>query len=257
MGGVICLGTGDALNAERAQTSVAVRLSGNETILFDASSGTIVLGRLRSACIPLEGMHHLFVSHRHFDHVGGLAPLLVAMVSLPEARLTVYALPGTLGALRELLALTIPGIESWLGGRLGWRELAPGRPILAGNAEVTPFLVDHSVECAGYRVAHGGAILVFATDTRPCPAVVEHAHRADLLIHEAHGLEIEAEVAHALGHSTAAEAGEVARAARAGRLVLTHFPEGRFADPQELAAEAGAAFGRPVEAARDLDAFKF
>jgi len=254
---VICLGTGDSLNAERAQTSVAVRLPDDETILFDASSGTILLGRLETAGIPLEGIHHLFVSHQHFDHVGGLAPLLVAMASLPEARLAVYALPGTSRALRELLALTIPGVEDWLGGRLIWRELAPEKSIRMGDAEVTPFLVDHSVECVGYRIGQGDSIMVFAADTRPCPRVVEHAQRANLLIHEAYGTKSEAERARVLGHSTAADAGEAARAALASRLVLTHFQAGRFADPEELAAEAEAAFGRPVEAARDLDAFDF
>jgi ribonuclease BN (tRNA processing enzyme) len=147
------------------------------------------------------------------------------MVSLPEARLTVYALPKTLGALSNLLALTIPGVEDWLGERLNWQEIAPGGPIPAGEAEVTPFLVDHTVECAGFRIAQGGTTLVFAADTRPCPEVVESAHRADLLIHEAHGSLAEAEAARALGHSTAAQAGEVARSAGVDCLVLTHFRE--------------------------------
>jgi ribonuclease BN (tRNA processing enzyme) len=49
----------------------------------------------------------------------------------------------------------------------------------------------------------------------------------------------------------------VARAAGARRLVLTHFRASRFADPEELADEAASAFGGPVEAARDLDAFDF
>jgi ribonuclease Z len=254
---VIFLGTGAALNPQRAQTSVALRLPNGETILFDASGGTIILERLEAAGIPIQGVHHLFVSHRHFDHVGGLAPLLISMISLPEARLAIYALPGTLTALRNLLALTIPGVEDWLGRRLDWREVAPGSPILAGDAEVTPFLVDHGVECAGYRIAQGGATVVFAADTRPCPGVIEYAHRADLLIHEAHGLEVEADAAHFLGHSTAAEAGEVARRAGVGRLVLTHFQSARFADPEKLAAEAAETFGGPVETARDLDIFEF
>jgi ribonuclease Z len=254
---VICLGTGAALNAERAQTSIALRLPNGEPILFDASSGTIVLGRIQSAGIPLEEIRHLFVSHRHFDHVGGLAPLLISMIPLPEARLTVYALPGTLRALRNLLALTIPGVEDWLGRRLEWREIAPGDPVPAGDAQVTPFLVDHGVECAGYRIAVGDSTAVFAADTRPCPGVIEYAHRADLLIHEAHGLEIEAETANALGHSTAAGAGEVARQAGVDRLVLTHFRSARLADPGELVAEARETFGGPVEAAHDLDAFEF
>ena len=254
---MICLGTGAALNAERAQTSVVVRLPDEETLLFDASSGTIVLERLRGAGIPLEGIRHLFVSHRHFDHVGGLAPLLVAMATLPETRLCVYALPGTLGVLRNLLALTIPGVEDWLGERLGWREVAPGGPVQAGDAEVTPFLVDHTVECAGFRIAQGGTTVVFAADTRPCPEVVESARRAELLIHEAHGPAAEADTAHLMGHSTATEAGEIAREAGVGRLILTHFREARYADPEKLAAEAASAFGGPVEAARDLDTFEF
>ena len=257
MGRVICLGTGDPLNAERAQTSLAVRHPGEETVLFDASSGTILLGRLRDADIPIEEVRHLFVSHKHFDHAGGLAPLLISMASLPEASLTIYALPSTLKALRKLLALTIPGVEDWLGTRLGWRDLAPGKPILLGNTEMMPFLVDHSVECVGYRVTQNGSVLVFSADTRPCRAVVEHSRGADLLIHEAYGTKDESEWAHTVGHSSASDAGEVARDAGVARLVLTHFRENRFADPGELAAEAGMAFGRPVRAASDLDSFEF
>jgi ribonuclease Z len=257
VGRVICLGTGDPLNAERAQSSLAVRLPGEETVLFDASSGTILLGRLRDARIPIEEVRHLFVSHKHFDHAGGLAPLLISMASLPEASATIYALPGTLKALRELLALTIPGVEDWLGSRLGWRELAPGEPIPLGNAEIMPFLVDHSVECVGFRVAQNGNVLVFSGDTRPCRAVVEHSRGAGLLIHEAYGTKDESEWAHAVGHSSATDAGEVARAAGVDRLVLTHFRESRLADPGELVTEAASAFGGPVEAARDLDTFKF
>jgi ribonuclease Z len=257
VGRVICLGTGDPLNAERAQTSLAVWLPGEGTALFDASSGTILLGRLREAGIPIEEVRHLFVSHRHFDHAGGLAPLLITMASHPEASLTIYALPDTLQALRELLALTIPGVEDWLGSRLCWRELAPEEPILLGNTVLMPFLVDHSVECLGYRVAQNGSVLTFSADTRPCQAVVEHSRGADLLIHEAYGTKDEAEWAHTVGHSTASDAGEAARAAGVDRLILTHFRESRFADPGELAAEAASAFGGPVEVAGDLDTFEF
>lgn len=257
MGRVIFLGTGDPLNGDRAQASLAVPLAGGEAMLFDASSGTVLLRQLETAGILLEGLRHLFVTHRHFDHVGGLAPLLTALAAQPEASLTVHATPQTLAALRDLLSLTIPGVEDWLGGRLRWATLFPGRPTIAGDAEVTPFLVDHSLECVGFRVAQGGSTMAHAADTRPCPNVVEYARGADLLVHEAYGLEDDAKRAQAFGHSTAAEAGRVARDAGARRLVLTHFRSGRFVDPAQLAAEAEAAFGAPVEIARDLDAFDF
>jgi hypothetical protein len=53
VGRVIFLGTGDPLNDERAQTSLAVPLEGGETVLFDASSGTVLLRQLRGAGIAL------------------------------------------------------------------------------------------------------------------------------------------------------------------------------------------------------------
>ncbi len=255
MGRVIFLGTGDPLNEERAQTSLAVPLSRGEAMLFDASSGTVLLRQLRSAGIPLESVRHVFVTHRHFDHAGGLAPLLISLAALPEASLTVHATSGTLGALEELLNLTIPGVEDWLGERLRWAELKHGKPTTAEDAAVTPFEVDHGLECVGFRVEQRGSAMTYAADTRPWPNIIEHARNADLLVHEAYGPEDHAKWAHAFGHYTAAEAGRIARDSGAKRLVLTHFRASRFADPDELAAEAAIAFGDPVEVAGDLDTF--
>lgn len=257
MGRVILLGTGDPVNEERAQTSLAVSLAGDETMLIDASSGTVLLRQLEAAGITLESIRHLFVSHRHFDHASGLAPLLVALTPLPEASLTVHAPPETLRALHELLALTIPGVEGWLGDRLSWNELTPGEPVPAGDAKVTPFTVEHGLECVGFRIAREGVTLVYAADTRPSPNVARYAQDADLLIHEAYGFAEDAEQAHAFGHSTATDAGKAALAAGAKRLVLTHLRAMRFADPGALLEEAKAIFEGPVEAARDLDTFSF
>jgi ribonuclease Z len=251
------LGTGDSLNGERAQASLALPLSGDETMLIDTSSGTVLLGRLEAAGIPLDSVRHLFLSHRHFDHVGGFAPLLATLASLPEASLLVHAAPDTLRALRNLLDLTLPGADGWLGKRLGWRELVPGKPTEVGGTEVTPFSVDHSLECVGFRVAQADAVAVFSADTRPTREIVENASGADLLVHDAYGPKSAAEQSHAMGHSTATEAGEAARAAGVRRLVLTHLRASRFVDPGALAAEAEAAFGGPVSAAEDLDTIEF
>jgi len=257
VGRVTFLGTGDALNPERAQTSLAVPLPGDETMLIDASGGTVVLGRLADAGIPLESVRHLFVSHHHFDHIGGAAPLLTALASVSEASLTVHAAAETLRALRGFLGLTIPGVEGWLGKRLGWHELVVGEPTEVGETEITPFSMDHGLACVGFRVARSDSVAVFAVDTRPSQEVVERAGGADLLVHDTYGPESVTERAHAMGHSTATEAGEAARAAGVQHLVLTHIRSSRFVDPQELVAEAEAVFGGPVDAAQDLDTFDF
>lgn len=46
------LGTGDPLNEQRVQMSLAEPLSGNEAMLIDASGGTILLRQLEVAAIP-------------------------------------------------------------------------------------------------------------------------------------------------------------------------------------------------------------
>lgn len=252
MGRLIFLGTGDPLNDERAQTSLALPQADGTTILFDTSSGTVLLRQLRAAGIGLASIRHIFITHRHFDHAGGLAPLLVALTAQPESNVTVYALPETLAVLHEILTATIPGVEDWMGARLRWQPLANGQPVHLDGLSVTPFAVEHFLETCGFRLVRGQSAAVFTADTRPCQGVADAAQGAELLIHEVYSLDKDAKAAHGFGHSTAADAGRAARDAGVQRLVLTHFRSSRFADPAALAAEAGAIFGGPIEAATDL-----
>lgn len=251
------LGTGDPLNEERAQTSLALPIGGDDLLLIDASSGTILLRQLQRAGFALAQVRHLLISHRHFDHAGGLAPLLVALVPVPGAAITIHAAPATLQALHELLALTIPGVEEWLGPRLRWQALAPERPVAIGDATITPFAVEHGIECIGVKVERAGKRVVFTADTTPCPNIARWAGGVDLLIHEAYGLDSEADAAHRFGHSTATDAGVAAHTAAARRLLLTHFRPRPLADPDTLATEAARAFGGEVEVANDLDTVEY
>ncbi len=252
MARLVFLGTGDPLNDERAQTSLALPQADGTTVLVDTSSGTILLRQLRAAGIGLAQIRHVFVSHRHFDHAGGLAPLLVALTALPDAAVTIHALPETQQALHELLAVTIPGVEDWLGPRLRWRALSDGQPVVLGDLTVTPFTVEHFMETCGFRFVQQRRTAVFTADTQPCPNVASYAQSADLLIHEAYGPDRHAAVAHRFGHATAGDAGRAARDAVARRLILTHFRASQYADPLALVAEAAASYGGPTEAATDL-----
>jgi ribonuclease BN (tRNA processing enzyme) len=257
MGRITFLGTGDPLNGERAQTSLALALAGDDVLLIDTGSGTILLRQLEVAGIGLERVRHIIISHRHFDHAGGLAPLLVAMVPVAEADVTIHATRSTLVALHELLSVSIPGVEDWLGKRLHWHDLADGQPVAIGDATVTPFAVEHGIDCTGVKIEQHGRSAVFTADTRPCPNVATWAENVDLLIHEAYGPDSDAEMTHYIGHSTAADAGAVARVADARRLILTHLRSQHFADPAALATEAAVAFGHSVEVAQDLDVVEF
>jgi ribonuclease Z len=89
---------------------------------------------------------------------------------------------------------------------------------------------------------------VYTGDTRPALTVVEAARGADLLIHDSTFGEEERERAGETGHSTAAQAAEVAREAGARRLVLTHISPRYTREAPELLAEAKAVFPESVVA---------
>jgi ribonuclease Z len=106
-----------------------------------------------------------------------------------------------------------------------------------------------ALEEMGVRVA--GASFAFVMDTRSCAAAVELARDVDLLVAEATYLEAEREEARDRGHMTARDAAELARAAGAKQLLLTHFSQ-RHPSVEPFLEEAVAVFPN-VRAALDLE----
>ena len=98
-----------------------------------------------------------------------------------------------------------------------------------------------------------GRKIVFSGDTAPCQAVEVLAHGADVLVHEATFLSDERARARETGHSTAAQAAELARDAGVRLLALTHLSTRYF--PRDVVAEARAIFPDTV-VPRDFDAIE-
>ena len=95
-----------------------------------------------------------------------------------------------------------------------------------------------------------GRKVVLTGDTAPAASVLEVAHQADLLVHEATFAEEERERADETLHSTGAGAAALARAAEVRMLALTHLSN-RYFGP-EIAREARAVFPETV-VPRDFD----
>jgi ribonuclease Z len=96
-----------------------------------------------------------------------------------------------------------------------------------------------------------GRRVVVSGDTRPCRGTVEAARGADVLVHEATFGDAEQERAVETFHSTAREAGRVAREAGASRLVMTHLSTRYDREFAVLVEEARAEFGGALDVAAD------
>lgn len=97
---------------------------------------------------------------------------------------------------------------------------------------------------------HRGQSMAFVMDTRVCDGAAELASGVDLLVCESTYLHEHADLADKYMHMTARQAGELAAAAGAKRLVLTHF-SARYGDTSPLGVEARG-FHDDVVVARDL-----
>jgi ribonuclease Z len=244
---VVFLGTGGALNPERYQAAILVE-SGATRVLLDTGGGLGLVRRLHGAGIDPASIGHVFLSHRHLDHVGGLEPLLLTMWLAGvrpgglAAPVRLYALPASAAAIRATLAAADAVGEQRLGPRLAWVTPSAGAPTALGDGvRLRLAAVDHlpvGGEAAGCVVESDGLRVVYSGDTRPCEALVESAQGADLLIHEVGGVEAHADAVHRIGHSTAADAARVAARAGVRALALFHLPAPEWVTPAALLAEA-------------------
>lgn len=98
-----------------------------------------------------------------------------------------------------------------------------------------------------------GRKLVISGDTGPCEELVEMAHGADLLVHEATFAQDEADRARQTQHSTAAQAARAAAEAEVRMLALVHLST-RYGG-REIREEASAIFPDTV-VPRDFDAIE-
>ncbi|WP_020500694.1 MBL fold metallo-hydrolase [Sciscionella marina] len=179
------------------------------------------------------------VTHGHPDHCADLNPLLRARALEGEPPLPVHA---PRDALDRVLALDqVAAVRS----ACRVHELRAREPVRIGPFEVLPVLLPHHVPNLGLRVT-GGDRLAYTGDTGPSAAITELAADADVLLAEATYPESVPEE-DAAYLSSARQAGEYAREAGVGELLLTHLWPGT--DPARAIAAARGAFSGPIRVA--------
>jgi ribonuclease BN (tRNA processing enzyme) len=205
--------------------------AGGTRILVDAGPGSFANLQRRLDPAHLDAV---VISHHHPDHWTDLYPLIT------HRRFTVDGPPVPVFApadLAEHADLTgAPEVE--------WRPVTDGETVVVGSVTCRFHRTDHTFETLAVRMESGGRALGYSADSGPGWSLSELGSDLDLALCEAtYTAEFEGTAQHMSGR----QAGAQARAAGAGRLVVTHrWPTIPAA---ALAAEAARAFGKPVEQA--------
>ncbi|RKT04911.1 ribonuclease BN (tRNA processing enzyme) [Streptomyces sp. 3211.6] len=234
--------SGSFPSADSACSSYLVEADGFR-LLLDMGNGS--LGALQRHC-GLYDLDAIFLSHLHADHCIDMCAYFVARYYRHEggrcAPLPVYGPEGTEQRLTTAYE-DVPDERSM-------SEVFDFRTLKSGSFEIGPFTVRtervcHPVESYGIRIEHGGRVLAYSGDTGVCPELGALAEGADLFLCEAsftYGKEAIPDL-----HLNGREAGEYARAARVGRLVLTHIPP--WTDAGQNLADARAVYDGRVDLA--------
>jgi len=221
--------------------------TGAATILLDLGCGA--LGKLQLAA-SIADLDAIVVSHMHADHFFDLVPLRYGLkyVRRLSERMPLWLPRGgreTLEGLRKIIGRD--DNVDFFEGVFAIREYDAAEAIAIGDVRLTFCATRHYVDAFSIRADCNGASLTYSADTAPSPAVAEHARESTIFLCEA-SLGLGTEEGER-GHMSAREAGEMARRADAGRLVLTHYPAA--AEPAALVAAARENFSGPVECAVD------
>jgi ribonuclease Z len=246
---LIVLGSAASVpDSEHDTVSLALRGPG-WTVLIDCGGSS--LHKLARFGVAPEEIGAVILTHHHADHMYGL-PMLVQGLWLGgrEESLPVYGPAQTLDKACQLLALfDLDEREGMFD--LEWHPVPvrEGRRVLdIQGVQITSTPVIHAGnDTLALRFDNTATqrSIVYSADTEPCSELVRLAAGADLLLHEATGEHP--------GHSSPAEAAEIAREAGVLQLALIHYPvRGVNLDAWRRRA---AGFPGPVTLARDGDIY--
>jgi ribonuclease Z len=264
----ILLGTGYPRPDPQHAGAATVVIAGDKWFLVDAGRGATM--RIAATELKYDRLAAVFLTHLHSDHTAGLPDVFNTSWQFGRKTrpLELYGPRGVERLSQAMLDFFAEDIHirrdlmekhPAIGATIETHRVREGVVFDDGVVKVTAFEVDHRpvVPAFGYRFDCGGRSIVISGDTRPSPNVVKYARGAGILIHEAYLPEWFAkvdtpEVAARLKsyHTSAEEAGVVARDAGVKTLVLTHLiPAG---EDETFRQRASRAFSGTIVVGHDL-----
>ena len=242
------LGTGNALVTECYNTCFVLE-SEEGCLMVDGGGGSTILRQLKHAGYDWMDMRHIFVTHKHVDHLLGIVWMVRMICQFMEhgeyqGEAWIYSHAEVLGLLRDIAdKLLRPQETHHIGHRLHMVEVADGdeRDIIGhpttffdiGSTKATQF---------GFAMNVGeGRRLVCCGDEPLSDAGRPYAQGAKWMLHEAFCLHSQADMfdPYEKHHSTVKDACELAEELGVRNLLLYHTEDHNLARRKELYTNEG------------------
>ncbi|MDX2160869.1 MAG: MBL fold metallo-hydrolase [bacterium] len=254
MARAIILGSSAALSdAKHDYTHFLLQGEGGRApVLIDCGSNP--LPKLTRLNVGVNAIQDIILTHFHADHTAGYPNLATELWLLNRtAPLRVYGVDHCLTRVEEMM-LAFAWDTMPLKFPIEYVRVADADnvPVMENDDfRIRAWQTKHFIPTIGLRIENKvtGKVLAYSCDTEPIPGIIELGRNADMLIHEAAGA--------TLGHSSAAQAGQVATAAGAKALYLIHYQPPQYADTSGLVAEAQTTFTGFVSLCEDMDVITF
>jgi ribonuclease Z len=277
---IILLGTGGPKpDPFRFGPCLAVR-TGSMVLLFDCGRGATI--QLVRAGISPKHVHSVFITHHHFDHIGGLGDFILSGWNLGRhKKLPIFGPRG----IRAILDHLLNGVyekdiafrlkESALSGvpladirRIAKPVEAVKSGVLFANQDIQVScdfvkhghglgISDHDWQCLAYRIEAGDKSVTVSGDAVDCSGLDTLAKNTDALViccylARKEMLDPEGELIGKHILACAPQVGKIAARAGAGKLILTHIREKSDDMVAQAVAEIRSDYDGRIIAGRDL-----
>jgi phosphoribosyl 1,2-cyclic phosphodiesterase len=212
-------------------TCIEIRTASNDLIIVDAGTGIRRLGNqlVEDHC----SVYHLLITHSHWDHLIGF-PFFTPLY-LEESNIQIYRCPFPGKFIEEIVNKMMgpphfPVRYSDLKAKITYIEACPSE-FQIGSVTVIPISLSHPNGGCGYKFIEHGKSFVFLTDNelgythsnglQPSDYAVL-CQNADLMFHDAEYTPDEYKECIEWGHSSYADALDMALTARVKKLGLFH-----------------------------------
>ncbi|MCR5265235.1 MAG: MBL fold metallo-hydrolase [Cyanobacteria bacterium RUI128] len=261
---VVMLGTGNALVTKCYNTCFVLK-DNNEQMLVDGGGGNQILSRLDTANISYNDLHHIFVTHKHIDHILGIIWVIRMILQgcnggkLNDSEYFVYGHEEVIRIIEDMSRTLIRDKEVKLIGRI-----LHFIPVLDGEEKEIighkfKFFDIHSDKAKQFGFSIDGGKLVCCGDEPLNETINAYTQNAGWLMLEAFCLESEADIfnPYEKKHSTVKDSCQKAQRVNVKSLILYHTEDKNIENRKELYTKEGEKyFSGKIYVPDDLEIIK-